>query len=157
MRRQLFAHDLAHEFLGYGLLREPEIRIPGVIDQRLLAPAGLFRPSLEALENRVVHVDGDARFPGRGNHRATLAFGEVIHLFHSISALWGQASAPRGFALRHPEEGEPQPSATRKCSFQCDEALFGFGGIIFDGKCERVIPGSAPASRYLRERHKDLD
>src|SRR5216117_1056896 len=81
--RELFAHDLAHELLSYRGIHQPKMGSERVVDQGLIALSGFFGLGLEALESRVIDINGNTRFHGGGNHRATLAFGKVIYLFHN--------------------------------------------------------------------------
>src|SRR5437879_3629262 len=85
--RELFAHDLAHELLSYRGIHQSEMGSERVVDQGLIALSGFFGLGLEALESRVIDINRNTRFPGGGNHRATLAFGKVIYLFHNSFAL----------------------------------------------------------------------
>src|SRR5437667_1415979 len=85
--RELFAHDLAHELLSYRGIHQSKIGSQRVVDQGLIALSGFFGLGLKALKSRVIDINGNTRFPGGGNHRATLAFGKVIYLFHNSFAL----------------------------------------------------------------------
>src|SRR6266568_9323531 len=84
--RELFAHDLAHELLSYRGIHQPKMGSERVVDQGLIALSGFFGLGLEALESRVIDINGNTRFLGGRNHRATLAFGKVIYLFHNSFA-----------------------------------------------------------------------
>src|SRR6266568_1919736 len=95
MGRELFAHDLAHDFLSDRLLGQSEVGLQRIIDESLIPLSRFLGLSLEAREDCVVNVDRDARFPGCGNHRATFALGEVIHLFHNFSVLWDRPSGSK--------------------------------------------------------------
>lgn len=82
VRSELFAHDLAHELLRDWLLTVPGVGLERLVNQGLVSLSRSLRLCFEALQNRAVKVNGDARFPGGGNYGATLAFGEGIHLSH---------------------------------------------------------------------------
>src|SRR3972149_8595551 len=117
MSCKLFAHDLADELLSNWRLGQRQMGLQRIVDEGLIPLSPLLGLSLEAPENRVIKIDGDARLPGRGNHGSALALGEVIHLSHKPVAPLGRPFAQRSLVPRHPEAYEQQPSAprTRSC------------------------------------------
>jgi hypothetical protein len=72
--RKLFAHDLPHDFPGYRFFAERHVELQRLIDQSLVALSGSLGLCLEALENRIIEVDRDARLPVVGITAPRLPF-----------------------------------------------------------------------------------
>src|SRR3972149_8406030 len=67
MSCKLFAHDLADDLLSNWRLGQRQMGLQRIVDEGLIPLSRLLGLSLEAPENRVIKIDGDARLPGRGN------------------------------------------------------------------------------------------
>src|SRR6266446_7272501 len=118
VRRQFFAHNVAHLFRCERLLRDAMMCPERIVDQGLISLSRAVCSQSEAIKHFIIQVNRNASFSLGRDNSTSFSFRKVIFLFHKICAPWPKQGEPKLTGSLPHAQSKLQPSMTPESSRQ---------------------------------------